>query len=968
MRHIFTLIILSLLIHSNSYGQLAVCQDVEIGLDQTGYATISPEMVYNGSGQDISTFEVNLSSFSCADLGPNLVILTVTDNQGNTGNCTSTVTVVDLVAPVVICNDINNWSVENQLTANDIGQFSDNCSISSSLVLPSTFAQPGTYSVSLIVFDTGGSASTCVGFVSVIGDGEDNEAPVIVQCAPGVTVDVDESCEYIMEDFTSAITAQDNITSSEDLIVTQSPTAGTIMQGAQLQLVTLTVTDEAGISSLCVFPVNVEDNFIPTILNCPQNQTIDFNGTYIVPNFTTEIGAYDNCTDNFELVVLQNPPIGSSITQTGVVNVQIEVQDNSVNSAVCNFVITLENGSEPIAECQDITINLDANGSATITTDDINNGSSIGNLSLSQEDFTCDNVGPNMVVLTASNSGQNVTCESVVTIIDSTEPVAICQDVILTLDDNGSAVLLSNMIDAGSSDNCGISSYVIGQENFGTSNIGANSITFTVIDNSGNASICTSTVTVQEQSPLSCQNISIPLSQSGSASIEPSDLTTGIFISLELSQTDFDCSNIGTNLITVTATDDQGQTFTCDVTVAVEDIYPPTVACQNYSAYLDENGIADFVPQNLVLVSFDECGFATLSSTELSCDNIGENIVTITATDASGNMSTCESTVILFDTIAPIAICQSITVGLNGEGSTMITASMINDESMDNCSLEIFNLSQTVFNTEDIGENDIELTVTDAGGNSSSCTSIVTVQSELLEPTMTCPNDMSVEGNGDCTLDMPSFQEEAVMINFCSPLDELTYTQIPAIGEIVTGTTDVTLTVVDECENTSTCSFAITISGLEIPLIEEEGTISTSVEGINYQWYVCGGNAIQGANESTFTPEESGEYSVFVITGACGGSSDCIEVIVTGIEEQALNYDVSLFPNPNNGQFTVRIEDMKNEDISLQVYNNLGQLILSKKIYGEQETGIDLGIQSAGMYSLRLGNEKGYVQKHFIIE
>jgi DICT domain-containing protein len=49
---------------------------------------------------------LDITDFSCADVGPVTVTLMVTDNNDNVSSCTATVTVGDNVAPVAICRDL----------------------------------------------------------------------------------------------------------------------------------------------------------------------------------------------------------------------------------------------------------------------------------------------------------------------------------------------------------------------------------------------------------------------------------------------------------------------------------------------------------------------------------------------------------------------------------------------------------------------------------------------------------------------------------------------------------------------------------------------------------------------------------------------------------------------------------------------------------------------------------------------
>ncbi|WP_417197907.1 LamG-like jellyroll fold domain-containing protein [Bizionia sp.] len=75
----------------------------------------------------------------------------------------------------------------------------------------------------------------------------------------------------------------------------------------------------------------------------------------------------------------------------------------------------------PVAVCQDIVVDLDAFGNVSILASQLDNGStvSIGSpiLSIDKEDFTCDDVGDNTVVLSVQDStGQTDTCVATVTV------------------------------------------------------------------------------------------------------------------------------------------------------------------------------------------------------------------------------------------------------------------------------------------------------------------------------------------------------------------------------------------------------------------------------------------------------------------------------------------------------------------------------------------------------------------------
>src|SRR5690606_34972175 len=74
-------------------------------------------------------------------------------------------------------------------------------------------------------------------------------------------------------------------------------------------------------------------------------------------------------------------------------------------------------------------------------------------------------------------------------------PVASCQDITVSLTD-GTATINADDIDNGSTADCGIDSRSIDISAFDCDDIGTNTVTLTVEDNSGQQSTCEATVTV----------------------------------------------------------------------------------------------------------------------------------------------------------------------------------------------------------------------------------------------------------------------------------------------------------------------------------------------------------------------------------------------------------------------------------------------------------------------------------------
>lgn len=75
---------------------VAQCQDITATLTSSGSVTITANMLDGGSTDNKGIVKKTISkdTFTCNDIGPNLVDLTVEDDYGNKSTCTATVTVI----------------------------------------------------------------------------------------------------------------------------------------------------------------------------------------------------------------------------------------------------------------------------------------------------------------------------------------------------------------------------------------------------------------------------------------------------------------------------------------------------------------------------------------------------------------------------------------------------------------------------------------------------------------------------------------------------------------------------------------------------------------------------------------------------------------------------------------------------------------------------------------------------------
>jgi subtilisin-like proprotein convertase family protein len=161
----------------------------------------------------------------------------------------------------------------------------------------------------------------------------------------------------------------------------------------------------------------------------------------------------------------------------------------------------------------------------------------------------------------------------------------------------------------------------------------------------------------------------------------------------------------------------------------------------------------------------------------------------------------------------------------------------------------------------------------------------------------------------------------------------------------------------------STVVTDLNVINLNSTVIQNNGVLSSnqSSNSSTYQWVDCNNNleAIPGETGQTFTPTQNGSYAVILTsTGAipCQETSNCIEVIGVGINEQDLG-GYSVFPNPSSGSFTLELNEIAVYS-ELEVIDYRGRVVYHLALENQKEIKIDLEKESDGIYILKLLGEK----------
>lgn len=168
------------------------------------------------------------------------------------------------------------------------------------------------------------------------------------------------------------------------------------------------------------------------------------------------------------------------------------------------------------------------------------------------------------------------------------------------------------------------------------------------------------------------------------------------------------------------------------------------------------------------------------------------------------------------------------------------------------------------------------------------------------------------------------------------------------------------------------------ISGLTLVCNDEEATYSTTENtGSTYTWNVTGGTIIAGAGTHEITVKWGAPGMGYVnVTeenaDGCSTTTADFEVTIddcTGIEELTTGV-INVYPNPVHNSLNVSMTLKKDQELSIYVMNQLGQVVQSlnsSRTAGDQIITLSTENLKAGVYSVKIVSEEGLsLQKKFL--
>ena len=346
------------------------------------------------------------------------------------------------------------------------------------------------------VTDAAGNASSCSFDVTVT----DNQLPVIASNGDkNVNTNVDTCGATVVV----SATATDNCTVGLPTGVRSDGLALIAAYPVGTTTIAWNVTDANNNNALTLTQtIVVTDIQKPLVLTKNIAVQLDAAGTTTIVAADVNNGSTDAC--GISLLALDKTSF--TCANVGVNTVTLKVTDTNGNVTSKTATVTVEDKITPVIVTKNITIQLDAAGTASIVVADVNNGSTdncgISLVELDKTSFTCANIGANTVTLKVTdNNGNIATQTAIVTVEDKIAPVVIVKNITVQLDASSNILIAATDVNNGSTDNCGISLLELDKTSFSCADVGENTVTLKVTDNNGNVSTKTAVVTVENTQP-----------------------------------------------------------------------------------------------------------------------------------------------------------------------------------------------------------------------------------------------------------------------------------------------------------------------------------------------------------------------------------------------------------------------------------------------------------------------------------
>ena len=532
----------------------------------------------------------------------------------------------------------------------------------------------------------------------------------------------------------------------------------------------------------------------------------------------------------------------------------------------------------------------------------------------------------------------------------------LCNNPAVELDQDGQYIFTGSEVFLSGTDACSTVSFSSANPaSVDCYDVGTVQVIVTAQDEAGNTATCTASVTVEDNilPQITCNDITVVLNDAGFFQLSLFEIfesgvdNCGEGWSLTASPNKMTCAHLGVTPVTLTAkstVSGSNQTGNCIAMVTVLDEMDPYALCHDITVELDANGQATITPEDVDGIwesgsffnSFDNCSVSlSIDVNSFDCSNLGLNPVTLTVTDPSGNAPTC---------VANVTVTEGASLPNGWESNDIGQTGMGNDYSYGPC-----------------GQVP-EFTVSGGGNNATS----TTTDNVAFTSTQLC-------GDGSITAKIESVSASGYGGLMIRETTDAGSKQVSVFSNMTNILRHETRYFANA--NKVVQSF-FKPNPVWLQLQRQGDWIFSyySFDGNNFQYihavYVPMQSCVEvGLASFSYLPNVQAEvvFSNVSVSGNNGGFSQNNDNISTPQNHTAgipQNHNIitpnnlNLFPNPNQGQFSLQMNEPIKEAGTLTIYNHYGQQVYQQLVdAGSSQIELDLGQIPSGMYLLELRGE-----------
>ena len=350
-------------------------------------------------------------------LGETIVTWTATDSSGNSASATQTITVVDTTSPTIIAPvnvEVEATSMENNLVEFEFAEASDQVEISTITNDAPTVFPLGETIVTWTATDSSGNSASATQTITVV----DTTAPV-VENLDLLTFEATTQNDNLIE--IPLITASDN---TEIVSITND---APILFEFGTTIINWSIVDISGNQYVVEQQIDVVDTTSPTII-APVN--VEAEATSMENNLVEF--EFAEASDQVEISTITNDaptvfPLGETI-------VTWTATDSSGNTASATQTITVVDTTAPvIITPENIISNATSKLNNIVILEQISVIDSISTVHITNNAPSYYEFGETIVTWTATDSsGNSASATQTITVVDTTAPVIITPENIIT--------------------------------------------------------------------------------------------------------------------------------------------------------------------------------------------------------------------------------------------------------------------------------------------------------------------------------------------------------------------------------------------------------------------------------------------------------------------------------------------------------------------------------------------------------